>query len=99
VTTVPLVIYTQGERRVIGHCDAEPTEQGGWEISGVVEEPQFQELFRTNKFDPDWYSVEYLKQQGRKAVAVAFVPPPAFPPQGRAKFWGVIPPRKESNDD
>ena len=88
MTTVPLTIQQNGERIVIGTCDAEPTKQGGWVIEGIIEHPQYKSLL-DDKHNPSNYSVGY-QEDPLAAFEVTYVPPPSIP-AGRAQFTGVIP--------
>ena len=98
MTKVPLFAEVGiGVKVAIGTCEVTRTEQGGWELKGEVTNDRFKDIFRLNKFNPDYYSVAY-HQNDFRPVEVAFVPPLSIP-KGRAQFMGVIPPRKDSNDD
>lgn len=88
MTKVPLVIYEHGERIVIGTCDTKRTEQGGWEVSGVIEHDRYKDLLQS-KNNPDYYSVFY-DHEDFKVIETAYSPPPSIP-LGRAQFTGLIP--------
>lgn len=88
--TVPLVMYQPGgERIVIGKCDVESTEQGGWLLKGIIEDEKFSGVLES-KNNPDLYSVSFHIPD-HEAVEVAYVPLPAIP-AGRAQFTASLPP-------
>jgi len=98
VTKVPLVIFEHGERLVIGSCDVEKTEQGGFELSGIIEHPRYEGMLQS-KNNPDCYSVS-VDLVENNMVEVAYVPPLLIP-EGRSKFTATLPPLpwRMDNDD
>lgn len=89
MTKVPLVIYEHGDRKVIGQCDVVRTEQGGFELSGIIESDEYADMLRS-KHNPDYYSVS-VDLVDQNFVEVAYVPPLVIP-DGRAKFTATLPP-------
>lgn len=89
MTTVPLVIYTKGERTVIGKCEVEKTEEGGFELSGIIEHERYKDILES-KHNPDMYSVS-IDLVRDNLVEVAYVPPVIIP-KGRSQFTATLPP-------
>lgn len=98
MTTVPLVIYTHGDRLVIGSCDVKKTEEGVFELTGIIEHPRYKDMLES-KHNPDCYSVS-VDLVDQNAVEIAYVPPMVFP-AGRAQFTASLPPLpwRIDNDD
>lgn len=83
MTQVPLTIYKNGERIVIGSCDVETTEKS-YVLSGVIEHPEYQGLIQP-KFNPDHYSIGFTRDD--EVIETTWI----GPPPGRARFTGEIP--------
>lgn len=96
MTTVPLVIYTRDERLVIGSCDVEKTEQGGFEVRGIIEHERYKDMLES-KHNPDLYSVS-VDLVDQNAVELAYVPPMVIP-AGRAQFTANLPPLPWRDND
>ena len=87
MTKVPLAIYdNRGTRTVIGSCDVEQREDGGWDISGIIEDERFIPHFDV-ELNPDWYSIGYIPEQ--EPVEAVYAPKPAVP-EGRVRFTSNI---------
>jgi hypothetical protein len=87
MTKVPLTIYdNRGNRTVIGSCDVEGDEKKGWTISGIIEDERYESILEM-KYNPDWYSIGYIPEEG--AFEAAYVPKPSIP-DGRVRFTSHV---------
>ena len=88
MTTVPLTIYdNRGTRTIIGSCDVEQREDGGWDISGIIEDERFIPHFEVD-LNPDWYSVGYTTPDIHP-IEAAYAPK-LYIPDGRVRFTSHI---------